>query len=233
MNPTIQTSTVLAVTLLVGACKGSAPTPEPSAQTPAAGEAAKPSNSTAVAGHLTPEQQAAIDRIPRPEPDADGNIDLGAMTVHVPDAWEFQRPRALMRRAQFSVPGDEGSAEAVVFFVGRNGAGPIPANIDRWVRQFTRDDGSVVADVVPTERKIAGFDVIDLEVAGNYSGGMTPQGLPGEPESDQRLVAAIVSTPDGPYYIKLLGPDETVSANKTAFEGMLKSMKPKSAPKAP
>lgn len=211
---------VLAVALLGSACKGNAPAPSPAAEAPET-----PSDDNGPHG-LTAEQQAAIDRIPRPEPDAEGNIDLGAMTVHVPDVWTFVKPRALMRRAQFDVPGDAGSAETIVFFVGRNGAGPIDANIDRWIRQFTNDDGTAVVDVKPTNRKIAGYDVVDLEVAGNYSGGMLPTGQPGPAEPNQRLVAAIVSTPDGPYYIKLLGPDATVKANKAAFETMLQSMKP-------
>ena len=215
---------VLALALLASACKGSAPAPSPAADEP---EAPSPSKEAMGPHGLTAEQQAAIDRVPRPEPDAEGNIDLGAMTVHVPEAWTFVKPRALMRRAQFDVPGDAGNAETIVFFVGRSGAGPIDANIDRWIRQFTNDDGTAVVDVKPTNRKIAGFDVIDLEVAGNYSGGMKSTGVPGSPKPDQRLVASIVSTPDGPYCIKLLGPDKTVTANKAAFEAMLQSMKPK------
>lgn len=212
---------VLALALVVSACKDRSPVPV--AETNAAGT---PTTGTRAHQGLTAEQQAAIDRIPRPEPDAEGNIDLGAMTVRVPDAWTFVKPRALMRRAQFDVPGNSGSAEAIVFFVGKLGAGPVDANIDRWIRQFTNDDGTAVVDVAPTNRKIAGFDVVDLEVAGNYSGGMTPAGTPGPAEPDQRLIASIVSTPDGPYYIRLLGPDKTVAANKAALEAMLQSMQP-------
>ena len=191
VNATHSLFFVLVIAMLGSACKGSAPTPEPAAEAPEAAEAPKPKKLSDTIPNLTAEQKAAIDRIPRPEPDAEGNIDLGAMTVHVPEAWTFVKPHALMRRAQFDAPGEGGMAEAVVFFVGKNGAGPIDANLNRWIRQFTNDDGTAVVDVVPKERKIAGFDVVDLEVAGNYSGGMTPAGVPGTAKPDQRLVAAI------------------------------------------
>jgi hypothetical protein len=57
---------------------------------------------------------------------------------------------------------------------------------------------------------------------------MTPTGQPGEATADQRLIAAIVATPQGPYYIKLLGPDATVAENRAKFDAMLASMQPTS-----
>jgi len=221
------TIAIVALALSSAACERKGPTPNESAPTEATTQAAEPSKPSADPhSGLTPEQQAAIDRIPRPEPDAGGKIDLGAMTVQVPKKWEFVKPKALMRRAQFSVPGPSGDAEAIVFFMGKAGAGSEQRNIDRWISQFTDDSGDRVVDVTPKEKKISGFDVTQLEVAGNYGGGMTPTGQPGQAKPDQRLIAAIVDTPKGPYYIKLLGPDATVAANRDAFNAMLASMTP-------
>ncbi|MEM7136368.1 MAG: hypothetical protein AAF500_07315 [Myxococcota bacterium] len=182
---------------------------------------------------LTEAQQAAVDRVPRPEPDEAGNIDLGAMTVHIPEDWVFVKPTALLRRAQFDVLGEGGEAELIVFFMGKAGAGSVSANIERWIRQFSRPDGTEKVDVVPETSKISGFEVTRIDVAGNYGGGMTPSGQPGEEKEDQRLIAAIVDTPDGPYYVKLLGPNETVTENEAAFDAMLKSMKPNKTAEAP
>jgi hypothetical protein len=55
---------------------------------------------------------------------------------------------------------------------------------------------------------------------------MTPGGQPGQGTSGQRLIAAIVATSQGPYYIKLLGPEKTVAKNRAAFDGMIASIKP-------
>jgi hypothetical protein len=208
--------------LLVTACQSKGPTPKEGAAP--ATETQKPAANPHTG--LTPEQQAAIDSIPRPEPDASGKIDLGAIIVQVPEGWQFVKPRALLRRAQFTVPGPAGDAESIVFFMGKAGAGREQANIDRWIAQFTHEDGSRVVDVTPVKKKVSGFDVTQLEVAGEYNGGMTPGGQPGEGTSGQRLIAAIVTTPKGPYYIKLLGPDATVAENRKAFEGMIASIKP-------
>ena len=73
---------------------------------------------------------------------------------------------------------------------------------------------------------MSGFDVTQIEVAGNYNGGMTPGGQPGQATSDRRLIAAIVATPQGPYYVKLLGPDATVAEARQAFDDMIGSIKP-------
>ncbi|HWT46955.1 MAG TPA: hypothetical protein VN085_13350, partial [Vicinamibacterales bacterium] len=41
---------------------------------------------------------------------------------------------------------------------------------------------------------------------------------------DFRLLAAVVSTPNGPYYIKLTGPSRTVAAAKPAYDAFLGSL---------
>jgi len=210
--------------LLMTACQSKGPTPKESAAS--ATETEKPAANPHAGASLTPEQQAAVDKIPRPEPDASGKIDLGAIIVQVPEGWQFVKPRTLMRRAQFTVSGPAGDAETVVFFMGKAGAGSEQANIDRWIAQFTHKDGSSVVDVTPVEKKVSGFDVTQLEVAGEYNGGMTPGGQPGQGTSGQRLIAAIVATPQGPYYIKLLGPEATVAENRAAFDKMIASIKP-------
>ena len=207
--------------MLVG-CRDKALTPVSTEPTPATTEPAKDVQQEGIAD----EQRAAAPKIPRPKPDASGKIDLGAMTVQVPEGWKFVTPAGLMRRAQFDVPGPAGAAKTVVFFFGKAGAGSVQGNLDRWTRQFTNKDGSAVVEAVPVEKKIAGFDVTLLDVAGEYRGGMTPTGQPGPALSDQRLIAAIVETPQGPYYIKLVGPADTVSNNKAAFDGMLASITP-------
>src|ERR1017187_2197942 len=56
-----------------------------------------------------------------------------------PSGWTSQG-RTSMRAATYvlpAVPGDEGTAECVVYFFGVGQGGSVEANIDRWKGQFT------------------------------------------------------------------------------------------------
>lgn len=206
-------------------CKGKGPSPSksPAADT---GDGAKTSGAASAPTnpHETgeiPLQSPHGDRSPTDSPPPGGAVDLGAITVMPPASWRFENPTSSMRRAQFKVPGKAGEAELIVFFFGAAGAGTNQANTDRWIGQFKNDDGSPVTNAKPTETKIAGFDVTRVDVAGSFAGGMgatSPEQVPG-----QRLLGAIIQTPGGPYYFKLLGPDTTVSENRDAFDRLLQS----------
>ena len=71
-----------------------------------------------------------------------------------------------MRRAEFGVDGDDGTAGLVVYFFGNQGAGSAQANTDRWVGQFKNADGTPITASKPVTRKIAGLEVTQIEVAG-------------------------------------------------------------------
>jgi hypothetical protein len=152
------------------------------------------------------------------------HIDVGGLAFTAPEGWEYEHPASAMRRAQFGVRGEDGTAGLVVYFFGNRGAGSSQANVDRWVGQFRNPDGSPLSGVEPTKRKVAGFDVTEIEVAGSYSSGMgddsSRQRQPGK-----RMIAAIVDTSTGPYYFKFLGDDAVVKENREAFDGLLSSLK--------
>lgn len=159
-----------------------------------------------------------------PTPDASGMLDLGAVAFKVPDAWIVQAPKSSMRRAQLGAMGSGGPAELVVYYFGPQGAGSNQENIDRWIGQFKKPDGSKIEEAEVTSLEVAGHAITRVEAAGQYSNTMTRPGSDSAPASDQRLLAAIVSTPDGPYYFKLVGPDATVSEQREAFDALLKSI---------
>lgn len=153
-----------------------------------------------------------------------GLLELGAIAVRPPDTWTVQVPGSSMRKAQMQAPGDAGPAELVVFYFGPQGAGTPQDNIDRWVAQFKTEDGAQVENIELTNAVINDHEVTRVEVAGQFSNSMPMQGAAQAPVSDQRLIAAIVSTASGPYYVKFLGPNATVMANREAFDGMLGSI---------
>ncbi len=159
------------------------------------------------------------------QPDDEGMIDVGAIAFALPDPWQAEAPSSAMRRAQLVAPGSAGPAELVVYYFGEQGAGAANANIDRWVGQFTQPDGSPVTDAEQTRMQVSGFDVLKVDVRGQYAGGMGPPGQAHAAKPGQRLLAAIVSTDSGPYYFKFLGPAATVTEHAKAFDGLLESVR--------
>lgn len=76
-------------------------------------------------------------------------VDLGGLTIKPPDGWEYQHPASAIRRAEYGVGTSDGTAGLVVYFFGNQGAGSAQANIDRWVGQFKKSDGSAISPPEP------------------------------------------------------------------------------------
>lgn len=173
---------------------------------------------TGMAPTGAPPSQAAA------KPDASGMLDIGALAFKASAPWEVQAPKSSMRRAQLAVQGKAGPAELIVFYFGPQGAGTPEDNIDRWIGQFTQAGGGPVTDPKVEPKKVGDLNLIRVEVAGNYASGMgqAAQAQPGLP--DQRLIAAIVHSKQGPYYFKFLGPNATVTEYGGAFDALLDSI---------
>jgi len=232
-----QTSIALVLTVgLLGSlgCKNNGPVPGsengPSAARPKVGTAetsgAHPGAANQHQGS-DPHAGLAMNAAPggaEPEIDAAGLLDVGAIKFKVPSGWSVRTPKSSMRRAQLEVSGDKGPAELVVFYFGPQGAGSPEDNIDRWVGQFSNQDGSRVENPSLALVKAGDQEITRVEVAGRYANTMAQPGQAAAEQSGQRLIAAIVQSADGPYYFKFLGPDETVTAQAKEFDGLLQSI---------
>jgi hypothetical protein len=51
---------------------------------------------------------------------------------------------------------------------------------------------------------------------------------PGSARPNYRLLGAVVEGPLGPWFFKATGPDETLSAERSTFLAMLRTMRAKS-----
>jgi len=133
-----------------------------------------------------------------------------------------------MRVAEFTLPraaGDAEDAQLVIYYFGGEGGG-VEANIDRWLGQMKQPDGRASSAVAKRQvRTVNGLKVTLLDVTGTYVSDMT-QGDPAHPDkSGYRLRTAVVETPKGPYFLKLVGPSRTVSAGDKGFEQLVASLK--------
>jgi hypothetical protein len=155
--------------------------------------------------------------------DAKQTIDAKGLKFEVPKTWKTAPSTSSMRRATLKidpVEGDEFPGELVVYaFPG--GAGTVEANVKRWQDQFKDKDGNSP----PIEKKTVkgkNVEVTRAETAGHYHPAQF-----GRPEPDRegaRLLGAIVLTDDTAYFIKLIGPDKTLSKIRKDFDEMLTSI---------
>jgi len=224
-----QTFRILVMTLtllLVAGCQTKGPTPNEGApsSSPAQVGTTETGGAHPATGTQDPHAGMAPPQNVVPVLDDSGMLDVGAIAFKVPDKLELKAPKSSMRRAQLSAPGAAGPAELVVYFFGPQGAGTTKDNIDRWVGQFSNADGSPVSDAKQSTSKVSGFDVTRVEVAGQFESGMAPAGQPEAAKGGQRMIAAIVETSGGPYYIKFIGPNATVAEYAGSFDGLIASI---------
>lgn len=230
--------TTLAVLLAV-ACK-SDPQPAPSAAAPSApAQGSAPAASTgnphalpgAAPGSTPPNAHgtnpAAAQTAPRAlGKRADGRAALGPFTLAVPADWTETPSTSSMRAAQFQLPAPAGGdAEVIVYYFGETGAGSVQANVDRWVSQFKQPDDKPSSEVAKVDKaQFAGQEASVVSVSGRYVAGAMPGGQPVD-KPDQALIAAIVPSPKGPYYFRLIGSKAAVAAQEKPFRDALASLK--------
>jgi hypothetical protein len=105
-----------------------------------------------------------------------------------------------------------------MFFFGVGGGGGVEANLQRWTGQMTPTAGS--------QPKRETFQIGDLkghlvEVVGTRAASGFGMG-PATPQENQRLLAAVLEGPGGPWFFKLIGPDKTIAPARGTFLEMLK-----------
>jgi hypothetical protein len=154
-------------------------------------------------------------------------VELGGLKSKPPASWKEVPVSSPMRLKQFALPGKKGEAELVIFFFGQGQGGSAQANLDRWKGQFQPPAGKKLEEVSKvTTTKIGAANATTLDISGTYLFKASPM-APGEPEPrpDHRMLAVVLETPKGNYYLKLVGPAATVEQNKRAFDAWLKAFK--------
>jgi hypothetical protein len=200
--------------------------PTSATATPPAPPAAAPANPHGAMGAphgAIPEQTPPKTLEPLPE----GRVAMGPFSLAPPAGWTAKPITSSMRAADFVLPAKAGAeAELIVTYFGPNGAGSLDDNVNRWVGQFTQPDGKTSRDAAKTEKlTLAGQEATVISISGHYAAQAMPGGAAAVDKQDQALLAAIVASPSGPYYFKLVGAKSTIDANAAAFRAMLTSMK--------
>jgi hypothetical protein len=162
-----------------------------------------------------------VSTISAAEPAKTRSVAAGDIKLTVPAAWKQKPASNLMRLAQFAVPktvGDPEDAEFVVFFFPGAGGGA-DANVQRWIKQFQTKDRKVKV----TSGKSPQGDYILVDQSGTWNkpvGRMIDQRTVEMPHA--RVLGFILTVKDqGNYFLRLTGPEKTVSANADAFRTVI------------
>jgi hypothetical protein len=148
----------------------------------------------------------------------------------IPEGWQSKPPASSMRVAEFVLPraaADKADAALTVYFFGTGSGGGVQANLDRWMGQMTQPDGRASKDVAKTEsrKSRAGLPVTIVDITGTYVAEVTPGSTDRFNEPGYRLIAAVVETPGGTYYVKLTGPAATVARWQSSVIQFLDSLR--------
>lgn len=171
---------------------------------------------------------------PEPAPATQRSAEPGIEPLKwtAPGAWSLSESATSgPRRAAYKVPkqgNDTEDGELLVLFFGTGANGDRDKQWDEWFSQF---DGDAKAEAKRETFEVKGMTVETFEHAGTYKLNMGPQrpGMKKSPvqmvKKDFRMFGAVVKTKGrGNWFFRLVGPNETVLASKSAFRSMLESV---------
>ena len=151
----------------------------------------------------------------------------GTLKYVIPEGWKAVTGRSPMRLAEFVLPRIDGDGEdgALVLYYFKGQGGSVQANLSRWMSQMVQPDDRPSRDVSTTRTLIAnGLNLTVLEMTGTYVAAVRPGATERYYKPDFKMVAAIVETPAGPYFMKLTGPRKTIERWSSEVQSFLRSV---------
>lgn len=149
-------------------------------------------------------------------------LEAGGLRGPKPASWVWTKPSMQFRTLQYSVAGDLDStraAELIVSVFAAGDGGPIDANINRWKGQFRKGDASPEPKLA--DRELGPLKVKFVELEGDY----LAMGAPAA-KKDFSQIGAIVQAPGRNVFFRLIGPKETVEANRADFMKLIDGLMP-------
>jgi hypothetical protein len=149
-------------------------------------------------------------------------VDLDGLVSTPPADWEEQ-PASGMRKKAYKLPaaaGDTHPTEVVIFYFGKGQGGGVADNARRWAGMFEKAEPKV------TEETINGVKTSLIELSGTY----LYKSRPMDPSSSERreghqMIGVVFESPEGPYFMRLVGPAKTVAKHRAAFLSWLRGFK--------
>ena len=151
----------------------------------------------------------------------------GALTWNAPEGWIQETPSSRMRKAQYRLPRAEGDPEdASVAIFHFPGGGSVDANLRRWYGQFVQPDGKSSEEVAKVSKStINNLNQTVVDLSGTYLFKPTPMAPTSTEKPGFRMLAAVIETSSGPWFVKAVGPEKTMAQWEDSFYEFMKSFK--------
>ena len=162
------------------------------------------------------------------------DVELGGLKSPAPKDWKFTEPaNKAMRILQATLPkaeGDKDDAELVVFFFGKGGGGDVKSNFNRWKGSMIAPEGKNIDDVAKTGKLTTADDKVTfhtIDMTGTYKFKAQPfnPNSPTTEKAEYRFIGIIMEGENGPFFIRITGPEKTVAKHYKAMEEWLKAFK--------
>jgi len=150
---------------------------------------------------------------------------LPGILMDVPGTWVEKpiNPGPMSPQAVYEIPNPSGEPASVrvTHFPGMKGMDE--ANIQRWLGQVQRSDGSPVtrSDAAITEIAVGDFKVTKVDV-----GGAIKPTMGAAARENQRMIAAIINHAQGPHFVVIVGGKDLMAARESEIGGLFQSLRP-------
>jgi hypothetical protein len=148
-----------------------------------------------------------------------GVLELEKITLTAPEGWQRQEASSGFVLAEFNLPHPEGAKDDARLTVSVAG-GDVEANVERWRTQF----GGKPQKESQRNTQADGLDVVLVDFSGEYNDQRGPY-APATKRPGSRMLAAIIPVGGELYFIKAVGPEETMAAHAEAFEAFVHSVR--------
>jgi hypothetical protein len=164
----------------------------------------------------------------------DSEVTLDGLKSRAPKEWQREKVPAKLakfRVAQFKLPKadrDPEDAELVVFFFGKGQGGSDQQNIERWQSMFQPPKGKKIEDATKVEKmKVGKVPVTYVDVRGTFLSKFPPfdPNAKVTRKENYRRLGVVFDSENGPFFITVTGPADTVERHKKEFDNWLKNFK--------
>jgi len=150
---------------------------------------------------------------------AGGPVELDSITLVAPAGWDRREASSGFVLAEFYLPkaeGDERDGRLTVSTAG----GDVEANIERWRSQF---GGKPKAESRRTTQA-NGLEITLVDFSGDFQDQRGPF-APATLQPGSRLLGAVIPVEGELYFVKVVGPEKTISAHEEEFVKFVESAK--------
>tara|TARA_B100001057_G_scaffold491531_1_gene581994 strand:- start:576 stop:1115 length:540 start_codon:yes stop_codon:yes gene_type:complete len=139
------------------------------------------------------------------------------ITYKLPDSWNAQISDKQFRLLELSLK-DDGDFSVVLF---ANIQGTADQNIERWINQFQVEDSNIetIKDTLSSKY------ISTVELYGTYEvPNMVNRNAPKKLKSDFGLLGGVIEFGNSIYFIKAVGENSLIKANKSNFNEFIYSI---------